>query len=190
MPPKTRISSEMIIDGAFRLIREKGYESLNARSLSSFLSCSTQPILYHFSSMDEVRDRAYERADEFHTAYLMTADEEEDNPLLSLGLRYIRFAYRERNLFLFLFQSGKFRGKLSLLFEDPNLSPVLKEIGEATGLGEKDIKRLFFPLFSAIHGNASLLANNSLEYDEEETKEMLVLLFEGLMERIRGKDNE
>lgn len=55
---------------------------------------------------------------------------------------------------------------------------------------EEDIKRIFFPLFSAIHGNASLLANNALIYNEEETKEMLTLLFESLVSKIQEERNE
>ena len=180
----------MIVKAAFDLIRREGVENLNARSLSKELGSSTQPILYHFSTMEEVRDKAYEKADEFHSYYLMNDLEKEDNPLLSLGLRYIKFAIEEKNLFLFLFQSGHFGGSVTSLFNDENMSPILEAFIGETEMREEDIRRIFFPLFSAIHGNASLLANNAPIYNEEETKEMLTLLFESLVTKIQEERNE
>ena len=190
MPPKTRIGRDMIVKAAFDLIRREGVGNLNARSLSKELGSSTQPILYHFSTMDEVKEKTYEIADEFHSHYLMNDLEKENNPLLSLGLRYIKFAIEEKNLFLFLFQSGHFGGSVTLLFNDENMSPILEAFIGETEMREEDIRRIFFPLFSAIHGNASLLANNALIYNEEETKEMLTLLFESLVTKIMEERNE
>ena len=190
MPPKTRIGRDMIVKAAFDLIRREGVENLNARSLSKELGSSTQPILYHFSTMEEVRDKAYEKADEFHSYYLMNDLEKEDNPLLSLGLRYIKFAIEEKNLFLFLFKSGHFGGSVTALFNDEAMSPIYQAFIGETEMREEDIRRIFFPLFSAIHGNASLLANNALIYNEEETKEMLTLLFESLVTKIMEERNE
>ena len=38
-----------------RLVREQGFEALTARNLSKRIGCSTQPILYHFADMKELR---------------------------------------------------------------------------------------------------------------------------------------
>ena len=55
MPPKAKITRDIILDGAFELIRTQGEENLNARTLSQALHCSTQPVLYHFDTMDQIR---------------------------------------------------------------------------------------------------------------------------------------
>ena len=52
MPKKPTTTKEAMIDGAFRLIREHGYEALTVRNLASFLGCSTQPIMYQFPDTD------------------------------------------------------------------------------------------------------------------------------------------
>ena len=67
MPPKVRIRKEDIINKAIELIREDGIGSLNARSLSSRLGCSTQPILYQFSTMENLLDEVYRTVDQYHT---------------------------------------------------------------------------------------------------------------------------
>ena len=94
MPKKPTTTKEAMIEGAFRLIREKGHESLTARNLASFLGCSTQPIMYQFPNLDTLRDLTYQKADAFHTEYILAAGD-----LLEIGLRYVQFAKEEPMLF-------------------------------------------------------------------------------------------
>ena len=42
--PKQKITKEMILDAAFTLLRTKGHEAVNARSIASQAGCSVQPI--------------------------------------------------------------------------------------------------------------------------------------------------
>ena len=51
MPPKAKITKEMIIDAAFEITRESGIEAVNARTISEKLGCSTQPVMYHINSI-------------------------------------------------------------------------------------------------------------------------------------------
>ena len=52
MPAKANVTKEMIIDAAFAIAREAGVESINARTVSERLHCSTQPVMYHFATME------------------------------------------------------------------------------------------------------------------------------------------
>ena len=61
MPPKTRITEELIIDAAVRVTRRSGFESINARTVSGLLHCSTQPVMYHFSTIENLKRAAYRR---------------------------------------------------------------------------------------------------------------------------------
>ena len=110
MAPKTKITREMILDAAFEIIRKNGDGALNARAIAEFLHCSTQPILYQFKTMGEIRDAVYEAADRFHTETIMRGAETAEDPFLGIGLAYIRFGRDEKNLFRFLFQSNRYDG--------------------------------------------------------------------------------
>ncbi len=44
MPPKAKITREMIVEAAFEIARNEGVENINARTVSEKLSCSTQPV--------------------------------------------------------------------------------------------------------------------------------------------------
>ena len=104
MPAKAKVTKEMIIDAAFAIARETGVENITARTVSQRLKCSTQPILYHFSTIDELKRTVYAKADSYHSEYLMDLKSPQKGVMLGIGMNYIRFAIEEPNLFRFLFQ--------------------------------------------------------------------------------------
>ena len=81
MPPKTRITKDMIINAAVEIAKQSGYESINARTVSSKLNCSTQLVMYQFSTIDAMKWAVYDALDKCHTEYLMTILPEQD-PIL------------------------------------------------------------------------------------------------------------
>ena len=67
MPPKTRITKELIIEKSFEITKSEGIENLNARYLAKQLNCSTMPIFKVFNefiktrSIEEVVHSAWNR---------------------------------------------------------------------------------------------------------------------------------
>ena len=176
MPRSPTTTKEDIVEGAFQLIREQGHEALTVRNLASFLGCSTQPVMYQFPSMDALRDLTYQRADAFHSAYILAAED-----LLEIGLRYIRFAGEEPQLFRFLFQSGRFSGlSLEDLIRAPETAGVLATVCAEEALMPEDAAAFFEPLAALVHGYASLIANNAMNYDPDAIRTILLTIAEGL----------
>lgn len=90
MPPKAKITREMVVDAAFDIARETGAENINARTVSKRLNCSTQPVMYHFATIEELKRAAYAKADSFHTEYLLSVTAPQEGVMLGIGLNYIR----------------------------------------------------------------------------------------------------
>ena len=181
MAPKVKITREMIVNAALEIIREKGYASLNARTIADRLSCSTQPVLYQFKTMEEIREAVYKAADELHTRYIMAGIESAEDPFLSIGLAYIRFGHEESNLFRFLFQTDRFAGMdLLSMTDDPEMEPLLMLARRELGCRADEIREKFTVFVIAVHGYASLLANNTLEYDEAQAVRILETIFDGM----------
>ncbi|MBR3227027.1 MAG: TetR/AcrR family transcriptional regulator [Erysipelotrichaceae bacterium] len=167
MPPKTKVTRDDIIDAAFELIRRYGVEALNVRALAKRLDCSTQPVMYHFATMDDLKETVYEHADLFHTQYLLNARGQKE-ALLEIGLNYIRFSLEEPHLFRFLFQSGQTKeNDLLEMINSEELLPVLSAMKEGTGLDMEKTREVFITVAMFAHGYASILVNNDLEYDED-----------------------
>ena len=85
MPPRIRITQDIIIDAAIDVARQSGFESINARTVSERLRCSTQPVMYHFSTIDNLKRAAYARVDRLHSEYMMNIPPGQ-NPILAIGL--------------------------------------------------------------------------------------------------------
>lgn len=167
MPPKARITKDMVIDAAFEVARRAGAENINARTVSKELNCSTQPVMYHFATIDELKKAAYQKADRYHTEYLMRIANPRESVMLGIGLNYIRFAVEEPHLFRFIFQSGFVESSLPEMIDSEELAPVLSAMQEAMGMNSEQTKRVFLTIAMFAHGYASIIANNSLEYDEK-----------------------
>lgn len=178
MPPKAKITREMIIDAAFEIARNEGAENINARTISGKLGCSTQPVLYHFRKIEEIRKAVYQKADEYHSAYI--TDIHGDNPMKEIGFLYIQFAASEKNLFRFLFQSNEFSGKtISELIDAEELLPVIMILSQEAEVSTEQAKAIFRSLFLIAHGYASMLANNEMAYDVQTISSDLDLIFNG-----------
>ena len=191
MPPKVRITKEMVAKASFEIIRRSGHESLSARAIAEYLGCSTQPVLYNFRTVEEIREAAYETADKFHTDYILPKETDENplmtNPLMTLGLNYVRFGHEEKNLFRFLFQTDKFGGKdIGALMADPDLSGVLEVMAAGLEVDKEQAGEMFLTFFCVAHGLASLLANNSMEYEEGQCRKMLEEVFFGMIAARKG----
>ncbi len=99
------------MDAAIQIIREEGEGALHARSVAKALGCSVQPIFHNFPSMEHLRKAVYRKVDTLFEEQLLKGLEQNAIPFLGLGLSYIDFARREKNLFRLLFMSDEFAGK-------------------------------------------------------------------------------
>lgn len=187
MPPKAKITQDMILNAAFEIARNEGAENINARSIADRLGCSTQPVLYHFKKIEDIKKAVYRKADAYHSAYITNI--RSDNPMKEIGLRYIQFAETEKNLFRFLFQSNEFSGKnIGELIESEELHPIITVLSQTAGVTTEQAKVVFRSLFLIAHGYASMFANNELAYDEETIISDLGLIFTGAIYTFKGGD--
>ena len=191
MPPKAKITKEMILDAAFSIVREEGIDKVTARRISERLNCSTQPVLYYFATVEEIKDSLYKMADEYHSGYIMNMDEDDENPMVTIGVNYIRFAMEERNLFRFLFQSDEFSGFGILdLVELEEIRPLLEVLKQELDMPMERVKQVFSTLFIYVHGYASLYANNTMVYEESVVLKALDNVFLGAVCALKGAGDE
>lgn len=187
MPAIAKITKEMIINAAFEIAKEMGAENINARTVSQKLGCSTQPVLYHFKTIEDVRIAAHKKASEFHSNYVTNISGKYERPMLEVGMRHIQLAIEEKNIFRFLFHSN-YNTDVSLFdwltgenFD--SLFPILKKQAK---VDEQQAHIIFSQIFLVTHGIASLLANNAMVYDEAYCVNTLSNAYFGIMYLIKG----
>ncbi len=191
MPPINKITKEMIVNAGKEIIKLEGVDRLNVRKIASKLNCSTQPIMYHYKTVNELKSDIYIAVDEYHSKYITEiADCNKINPMLGIGLRYIMFAVKEKNYFKFLFQTDKFSNlNFNELIEKDSeeLSAIYEILQHQANITKEQSKMLFANLFITVHGLASLLANNSMKYDEKYCINILENTFYGVINKIKGE---
>lgn len=190
MPPRSKVTREAIVNAAMEIAREAGAEAINARTVAKKLCCSTQPVMYHFATMADLKRSVYAQADRFHTDYLMRSAGDTD-PLLEIGLNYIRFAIQEPHLFRFLFQSGYAKeSNLLEMLDSEELVPVLSAMQEGLGTDREKTRQVFLIVALFAHGYASIIANNGLEYDETLVAAHLERAFNGAVIAAMQEEND
>ena len=163
MPPKAKITKDMIIDAAFEIARKTGVDNINARTVAEKLNCSTQPVMYHFSTIEELKKAAYEKSNHYHSEYLMNITNPQEGIMLGIG-----------------FQSGfVIENSLLEMIDSEELTPVISAMQESMNMSIEQTKEVFLTLALFVHGYASIIANNSLEYDEELIKVHLERVYTG-----------
>ena len=188
MPAIAKVTKEMIIEAAFEIAKEIGAENITARTVSQKLGCSTQPVLYHFKTIEEVRIAAHKKASEFHINYVTNISGKYERPMLEVGMRHIQFAAKERNLFRFLFHSNYYTDiSLSDWLTRENFDSLFSILKRQAKADQQQAYYIFSQIFLVTHGIASLLANNTMVYDEAYCINTLSNAYWGIMYLIKEK---
>ncbi len=188
MPAIAKVTKEMIIEAAFEIAKEIGAENITARTVSQKLGCSTQPVLYHFKTIEEVRIAAHKKASEFHINYVTNISGKYERPMLEVGMRHIQFAAKERNLFRFLFHSNYYADvSLSDWLTRENFDSLFSILKRQAKADQQQAYYIFSQIFLVTHGIASLLANNTMVYDEAYCINTLSNAYWGIMYLIKEK---
>lgn len=182
MPTKIKISKDMILDAAFDIVRASGMEALSNRELAAKLKCSIRPIYYQFESADKMRSELYQKIEKYFYKFLM--DNMEDGiPLYKqVGLHYIKFAQRERNLFKILFMTATELAPDAFVSKSKNEYEELEKLIKlSTNLNDGNLTGFHTKMWIFCHGIATLLASGTVKLTDEQIKNLLTSEFQALM---------
>lgn len=187
MPPKFKFTREMIIAAALDLVREKGIPGLTARALAAKLGCSVKPIFGLFKNMEEVQQEVMKSADALYQSYLKEDMEKgEYPPYKASGMAYIRFARNEKELFKLLFMRDRSRETIEENRE--KIRPLIDLIKRAIGLSEEAAYMFHLETWLYVHGIATMIATDYLDWDMEFISGALTDCYIGLKYRFDKKE--
>lgn len=173
MPPKQRITREMILESSFTMFCQEGMEVVNARSVAKALNCSTQPIFSYYAGMDDLKTALQLKARDLFESRIEAAIQGEE-PVYSACKAYFGFAMEYPHLFrqLFLLKREKQEATLAAINEalrEKAILPLQARTGKDAALLEKQCLKLWV----YTHGLASLQAMGLLNVSTVEVENML-----------------
>lgn len=185
MPPKQRITREMILEKSFDMFMSKGMDAINARSVAKALHCSTQPIFSCFSGMTDLKNELDQKARNSFVASIA----DETNGCFSLeGVcnAYVHFAGEQPRLFAHLFMQ---RGcKLSALVSLELREQLAQAESRACGISDEQAKELCESVWVHAHGLAAARAVGILSLTDQSISDCLSRMRECEMLRLKQED--
>ncbi len=173
MARKESITIQDILETAFEMTREEGFQNVTARKVAAKAGCSTQPIFRVYKNMEELCGAVYDRAVTFFQEKLSRRDSRSAVPFVDLGMAYITFAVEEKHLFELLFVAHGSARKEMYEVVNGNDGNVMKEVSKASTLGCKDASAMFMKMWIFIHGAACMSLTGEYDLKEDETRKLL-----------------
>ena len=166
MPPKQRITREMILERSFAMFCQEGMAAVNARSVAKALNCSTQPIFSYFSGMDDLKNALDQKA---HDVFEQTVSEEaKDCPALEGSSNaYVRFATEQPRLFAHMFLR----------------EPMITAEASEKGLDSEKAKRVCEDVMLYAHGLAAMQATGRTNFTQPQIAQRVHEMHEMLLKK-------
>lgn len=171
MPAKKKITREMIIDAALKILRERGFDAVNIKELAAELKCSTQPVYLSFSGMDELRTELVPAAVKKFEE-IMSADRK-TGAIRLYDIEYIRFAKNESELFCFLFMRANAFEEIRRALLDI-IDRSVAELMDMYHISHDEADYLHDNMWMHAHGIASMIATDFCDWDMEKVSGMLM----------------
>lgn len=186
MPPKAKITKNMILNTVLEITRQAGFDTVNARSIAGKLQCSTRPIFTCYENMDELKNDFLAFAYEYYEQYV--ADYHNSvhvSPSLILPLSYIEFAREESNLFKLLFINDMDLNMTEArdFYHETDNEKRAQLFSETVGIDAERAKVIFLDLFLYTHGIAVLTATKKLTLDRDNAEKMVTNLLSAFLSR-------
>lgn len=173
MPRRALFTKEEMVKKALDLVRRKGIDALTARELGARLGCSSRPIFTVFNSMEDVSQAVRQAAQQLFSDYV--ADVNLYTPAFKeFGMRLVRFARKEQNLFQLLFLHKDESVTASIY---PEVTALLSEICEEYGITHEQASLLYGQLWVFVCGLAVLTNKDVEAYPDDVVSVMISMQF-------------
>lgn len=154
LPPKKQIFDEQILNKAYTMTKQCGYEFLTVRKLANELGCSTQPIYQAYTDMNALKIALIKKAEMELNHYIEMNCDPNKPILLAKLLAYAEFAQKEKSLYKLIFASDSINNE--------NFHSIVpKELGVKLNM-------LIY-----VHGMVMMNVYNSLDFSPKMVKRLI-----------------
>ena len=181
MPRPVRIKREDILDVTYDIVRKNGIHFVNARAIAEKLNSSVQPIFSQFKNMEELKKELTEKILETYREYIKS-NLDCKNAYGQMGKNYIRFAKEEPKLFNMIFMNHTDFTPDKFACHDSSFAEILKFAKESTKLSENEVKQFHLKMWIFVHGIATLVANNTCKFTDEQIDSLLLTEYKALIQ--------
>ncbi|MBQ7564089.1 MAG: TetR/AcrR family transcriptional regulator [Lachnospiraceae bacterium] len=184
MPPKIKVSKEKVLDTAFAMTREDGFEALTARRLAARLQSSTQPIFRAYENMETLKEDLFYKSVDFFSDHML--EKQRENPkepaYLAMGMAYIELAKGERHLFELVASVEKREGDdIHEFLQKGDCAEFMEKLPDTSSLSTEQKREVFGMVWMFTHGVATQVVSGRVELSDEKLRGLLRRAYEGFV---------
>ncbi len=172
----------MVLNAAFEMTRESGFENVTARKLAQRLNSSTQPIFRAYENMDMLKEDLFYKSVEMFSDHMLSSRVKGKPVYLSMGMAYIELARREKYLFKLIADIEEYDvGDIHEFLQQGNGEGLLEKLPGSEKLDMDKKKEILRMVWMFTHGVATLVTGKRVDMEGEEIEEMLKKAYEGFL---------
>ena len=182
MPPKEKVSRTMVLNAAFEMTRENGFENVTARKLAERLGSSTQPIFRAYENMDMLKEDLFYKSAEMFSDHMLASRVKGKPVYLSMGMAYIEMALKERFLFKLIADIDEYdTDDIHEFLQQDDCTELLEKLPKTEKLSAEKKKEIFRMVWMFTHGVATQVTSKRVKMEQDEIEKMLKKAYEGFL---------
>lgn len=192
MPPKKKITSELLIKAAMEIVKEQGINAVTARTAAKAAGCSIQPVFADFGTMENFREQVYLYARDEFLKQISVLSGSADYYGKVCGA-VLKLAAEEPNVCRLLFSEPVCGGRTVSVLKDSFMQNRKYIDGMITmyGLGEKSCLEIIGKGLVYVCGMSVILSSDSSYTTVQKgTAEVKMLTADLVIAAQRKRDNE
>lgn len=174
MPPKQRITKDMILEQAFKIAEAQGIMAVTSRSVAKELGCSIQPVFSQFPTMEELRQATFDHACGVFVKEVLAFEERPD--FFMQVTKWVTDLARNRpNLFRLLYLSDGFAvsDPLEVMMGFESNRRMIAKMTELYGLDENMCRDILLRGCLFLMGISTMICVNHMDISDEQVAAMM-----------------
>ncbi|MCR4657052.1 MAG: hypothetical protein K5770_12620 [Lachnospiraceae bacterium] len=182
MPPRIKVSKEKVLNTAFEMTREEGFNALTARRLAARLDSSTQPIFRAYENMETLKEDLFYKSVDFFSECMAENAGSGEPGYLSMGTAYIDLAKGERHLFELVASVEEHdREEIHEFLQRGDCSELIEGLPDTDDLDPEQKRELLRMMWMFIHGAATQIVCGKAVLDNKQIRAMIKRAYEGFL---------
>lgn len=187
MPPKQKITREMLLIHAYQIAKEQGIAAVTSRSVANAVGCSIQPVFSQFPTMEELRQATFDYVCQVSVAEVLAFKEE---PVFFARTTkwVIDLARKRPNLFQLIYLSNGFRQNtlLDAMMNYENNQEMITKMTEVYGLDAEACKDILMRSLLMLVGAGAMICFNHMEFQDEQIMRMMKQTVADMVQGAKG----
>ena len=180
--PREKYTKDQLVDAAFEIACESGFEQLTIRNIAKHLGSSIAPIYVNFNDLEELKEAVIRKAVEINKKIL--SEQDSGDPFLDVGIASVLFAKRYPRIYdeVVIKNDKSYQGQAE---NEKLIINQMKKDQQLASFSDDDLRLLLLKM-QALQAGLSLLARKEAYKDMLDDSKIIKILDETGMDVLEG----